>query len=225
MSWRRCQTLTDAIPRLEKIFADKANPDATNAFPLFNKTMHKVVWKSVPINKERRAAVLVPLVSFQGEPSILYTTRSLNLSHPGEVSFPGGHLDKGVDNSLADTAVREAKEELLGDYPWEDIHILGQSTSLPSASGTPVTPIIGILPYEIDANTFPGNPDEVNEVFALSLKELLAIESREMLQRFKSDVPVFHRDEGERIWGLTAVITRPLLHKLFKPAFLESSRL
>lgn len=169
--------------------------------------------------------MLVPLVSFQGEPSILYTTRSLNMSHPGQVSFPGGHLEEDVDNSLEDTAVREAQEELLGDYPWDDVHILGRSTALPAMSGTPVTPIIGVLPYEIDANTFPGNPEEVDEVFVVSLKELLAIENTERLQRLKHDVPVFHRQHGERIWGLTAVITKPLLHNLFKPAFLESSRL
>ncbi|CAJ1915122.1 unnamed protein product [Cylindrotheca closterium] len=225
MNLRRCQTLTDAIPRLEKIFAEKANPKTANAFPLFNKSTHQAVWKSVPINKERQAAVLVPLVSFQGEPSILFTTRSMNLPHPGEVSFPGGHLEEGVDNSLTDTALREAQEELLGDYPWDEVHILGQSTALPSAGGTPVTPIIGVLPYEIHANTFPGNPQEVDEVFVLSLKELLEIESRERLQRFKSNVPVFHRQHGERIWGLTAVITRPILHNLFKPVLLESSRL
>lgn len=221
MTWRRCQTLADTIPRLEKVFAEKASSNAPNVFPLFNKKVHKSVWESVPINKKRQAAVLVPLVSFQGEPSLLYTTRALNLPHPGEVSFPGGHLEAGVDNSLEDTAIREAKEELLGDYPWEDVQILGQSTSLPALSGTPVTPIIGILPYEIDENTFPGHKGEVEEVFVLSLKELLAIESSETSQRFKGYVPVFHRTKGERIWGLTAVITRPLLHNLFKPAFLE----
>ena len=128
MGLKRCQTLADAIPRLEKIFAEKVNPKTANSFPLFNKSTHQTVWKSVPINKERQAAVLVPLVSFEGEPSILYTTRSMYLSHPGEVSFPGGHLEEGVDNSLAATAVREAEEELLGDYPWDDVHILGQST-------------------------------------------------------------------------------------------------
>ena len=225
MSWRRCQALADGIPRLEKVFAEKTSSNANTVFPLFNQKVQDAMWQSIPINQERQAAVLVPLVSFRGEPSLLYTTRAQGLPHPGEVSFPGGHLEEDVDNSLEDTAIREAQEELLGDYPWEDVYILGRTTPIPAASGTPVTPIIGILPYEIHESTFPGHSAEVDEVFVLSLNELLAVESSERSPRFKSDMPVFHRTHGERIWGLTAIITRPLLHNLFKPALLETSRL
>jgi nudix motif 8 len=223
MTWRRCKTLSDAIPRLEKVFTEKSRSNDNNAFPLFTPSVHKSIWRSVPIDRTRQAAVLVPLVSIQGEPSLLFTTRSVHLSHPGDVSFPGGHLDVGIDDSLEATAVRETQEELLGDYPWGDIHILGQSTALPSKTGTPVTPVIGIFPYEVEIDSFPGNPDEVDDVFSVSLQELLDVESTEPLNRFNSDVPVFHTSDGKKIWGLTAIITKPLLHELFKVVFLQDN--
>lgn len=219
MTWRRCKILTDAIPRLERVFAEMSRNNDGNAFPLFNPSVQKKVWNSVPIDRTRQAAVLVPLVSNQGEPSLLFTTRSAGLSHPGDVSFPGGYFEEDIDDTLTATAVRETQEELMGNYPWDEIHILGISTSLPSKTGTPVTPVIGVFPYEVDAGHFPGNPDEVDEVFSVSVQQLLAIESKEKLGRFNADIPVFRTSDGKRIWGLTAMITRPLLHQLFKPVF------
>jgi NUDIX domain len=207
------------------------------------------------------ASVLVPLVSYGGEVSLLYTVRAGHLSsHASEVAFPGGHFDEKLDETLVDTALREAQEELVmmtppqprggethgerGDdynksndhsniYPWDEVTILGTTTPLPSITGTPVTAVIGIFPYEIDQTTFPGSPDEVDDVFCVSLRELLNVESSERSERFRTHVPVFpvsaNKDgsnnananaNSRRIWGLTAAITRPLLHKLFQPVFL-----
>eukprot|EP00980_Cylindrotheca_fusiformis_P018789 scaffold6265_cov193-Cylindrotheca_fusiformis.AAC.9 len=219
MAWRRCKTLCDAIPRLEKVFAERCRKSDSKAFPLFNPSIHKSIWRSVPIDRSRQAAVLVPLVSIKGVPSLLFTTRSAHLSHPGDVSFPGGHFEAGIDDSLIATAIRETQEELLGDFPWDDIHIVGESTSLPSKTGNPVTPVVGVFPYEVDVGSFPGNPFEVDDVFSVGVQELLAIESTEKIRRFDEKVPVFHTSDGKRIWGLTAIITRALLHNLFKPVF------
>ena len=257
----KCQKLVDVIPRLQQAFQKKARilelddvvskATATAAasakvFPLFNPAVEKGVWKTVPLNEERLAAVLVALVSYDNKPSLIYTTRSDHLpSHQGEVSFPGGHFDPRYDNTLEDTAIREAKEELMGpeSFPWDDIYIIGRATPLPSIRGTPVTPIIAVLPYEVQStridndNTddggdgtnsdssfaghhptiFPGSPDEVDDVFCVSIDELLEVETTELSNRFKMDIPVFPTRENKKIWGLTAVVTRPLLHKLFKP--------
>jgi hypothetical protein len=102
--WTRSKTLTDAIPRLRKLFEKKANED--NIFPFFPPKVQKSIWRTVPINPDRHAAILVPLVSYDGVPSLLFTTRSSNLqTHASEVSFPGGHWDEGVDSSLSATAV------------------------------------------------------------------------------------------------------------------------
>jgi 8-oxo-dGTP pyrophosphatase MutT (NUDIX family) len=46
-------------------------------------------------------------------PHILLTKRSSRITaHANEVSFPGGSFDKADDISLADTAIRETKEEI-----------------------------------------------------------------------------------------------------------------
>jgi 8-oxo-dGTP pyrophosphatase MutT (NUDIX family) len=219
----RSKTLTDAIPKLRKLFAKEANGD--NSFPLFTPNVQDRIWHTVPINQGREAAVLVPLVSYGGVPSLLFTTRSSNLpTHASEVSFPGGHFDEAVDASLEETAVREAQEELLGDYPWDAVEILGRATPVPSMNGTPVTPIIGVLPYDISSETFPGSPDEVDNVFCVPLEDLVRMETTELSNRFQSDIPVFPAGDNQKIWGLTAVVTRPLLHKLFKPIFLQNNR-
>ena len=64
-------------------------------------------------NRERNsAAVLVILKDFNGEPALLLTKRSKNLRHhAGQVAFPGGMWEKD-DQSLLQTAVREAGEEI-----------------------------------------------------------------------------------------------------------------
>ncbi|VDO00613.1 unnamed protein product [Rodentolepis nana] len=60
---------------------------------------------------EFQSAVVVPLVSYDGVPSILYTRRSLFVHHfPGEVCFPGGKIDPG--ESAIEAAFRELNEEV-----------------------------------------------------------------------------------------------------------------
>ena len=218
--WTRSKMLDEAIPKLRQALAYHANEEE-NTFPIFPPKIHEKVWQTVPIDHARKAAVLVPLVSFEGVPSLLFTMRSSNLpTHASEVSFPGGHFDEGIDASLEETAIRETREELLGDYPWEDIEIIGRGSTVPSIRGTPVTPIVGVLPYEISHDSFPGSPDEVDEVFCVALSDLINIETAEPSKRFKTLIPVFPTRQGRKIWGLTAVVTKPLLHKLFKPIFL-----
>ena len=195
-----------AIPRLRSLLR---NVERDHVFPLFPVKREQMVWNSTPINREREAAILVPLVCYEGLPSLLFTTRSSRLpTHASEVSFPGGHFDKITDDSLEATAIREAQEELLGYYPWDQVEIIGKASPLPSITGMPVTPIIAVLPFDIDRHTFPGCPGEVEDVFCVSLKELLEVESSERSKRFQSDVPVFPTKNGKKIWGLTAIVTR-----------------
>ena len=61
----------------------------------------------------REAAVLVPFVRHEDGWHIVYIRRTSNDSdrHSGQVAFAGGKRD-AVDNSLLDTALREAEEEI-----------------------------------------------------------------------------------------------------------------
>lgn len=75
----------------------------------------------------KEAAILVPICTVEGTPSVLFTRRSSNLStHASEISFPGGNYDESLDsiinttttswkNRLINTALREMQEELLYD--------------------------------------------------------------------------------------------------------------
>ena len=58
------------------------------------------------------AAVLIPVIGRDQEPTILLTRRSDDLNHhAGQVSFPGGRHEKS-DSNMIDTALRETEEEI-----------------------------------------------------------------------------------------------------------------
>ena len=59
----------------------------------------------------RHYAVLVPLVEWEERPHILFEVRADSLKRqPGEVCFPGGHMDPG--ETPTECAFRETREEL-----------------------------------------------------------------------------------------------------------------
>src|SRR6478609_11971133 len=70
-----------------------------------------VMRKISEVRPIRPAAVLVPIVDHP-EPAVLLTQRAQHLpDHPGQVSFPGGKIDKS-DKDPMHSALREADEEI-----------------------------------------------------------------------------------------------------------------
>ncbi|HMB51358.1 MAG TPA: CoA pyrophosphatase, partial [Natronoarchaeum rubrum] len=58
------------------------------------------------------AAVLIPVIERDGEHYLLFTKRADHLGeHPGQMSFPGGGREP-IDESIRETALREANEEI-----------------------------------------------------------------------------------------------------------------
>jgi len=57
------------------------------------------------------AAVLVPLCNVDNRPGLILEVRGKLRTHSGEVSFPGGRVDK-TDESMLAAALRESNEEL-----------------------------------------------------------------------------------------------------------------
>jgi 8-oxo-dGTP pyrophosphatase MutT (NUDIX family) len=163
----------------------------------------------------RRAAVLVPVLAEPEGLRIVYTLRKDDLQdHAGQISFPGGSMDP-ADGSPLETALREAEEEI--DLSRDLVEVVGELEEMYiPPSNFRVSPIVGLLP--------PGAemviaPDEVEEIFTVSLKELLAPETfRRALWRRDGrnyEVPVFAVGEPEReIWGATAAMTAALLVRL-----------
>ena len=70
-----------------------------------------VMKKIAEVRPIRPAAVLVPMVDHP-EPTVLLTQRAQHLpNHPGQISFPGGKIEKADADPLA-AALRETEEEI-----------------------------------------------------------------------------------------------------------------
>lgn len=228
--WIKSPRLQAALPKLKSEF-DRLAHTHQGVFPLVSQHHLDRAWKNFPEitrNAPRKASVLVPLCSTTHDiPSLLFTVRSPHVTtHKSEISFPGGHHDPAADEDLVQTALRETREELIihhptneetkEEFPWEDVIILGTATPIPSLNGTPVTPILAVLPYQFEETSLSGNPGEVERVFMKSIHSLKEEETTHEISRLGSPAPLFPTEHGN-IWGLTAFILRPLLHKLLHP--------
>ncbi len=168
-----------------------------------------------PGTDSRRAAVLVPVLEEPDGLHLVYTVRRSDLQdHAGQISFPGGSMDPS-DGSLLETALREAEEEI--DLSRDLVEVVGELEEMYiPPSNFRVSPFVGLLPPGADMVIAP---DEVEEIFTVPLKELLAPETfRRVLWRRDGrdyEVPVFAVEAHEReIWGATAAITAALLARL-----------
>jgi len=128
-------------------------------------------WGLMPSKSEKynRAAVLVPLCTVNGVPSVLFTQRSLQLKrNRGQISFPGGKSD-GTDRDDIHTALREAWEE-IGLVP-RSVDVWTTMSSAIDRYKMLVTPVVGNC-GEVQLNSLKLNESEVVNVFALSLEYL-----------------------------------------------------
>lgn len=162
----------------------------------------------------RLAAVLPLLYPRDGVPYLLFTRRSSELTrHRGEISFPGGSRDPGDANS-AETALREAWEEI--QLPRETVTVLGAlSSNFTVVSNFWVTPVVGWLPDGLPP--LVPNPAEVAEIIEAPVAALAdpAIFHEEIWTREGLPHPVHFYDFGQyRIWGVTAFILSKLLDLL-----------
>ena len=156
-----------------------------------------------PVRPNRTAAVLVPVLD-KPEPEILLTVRSEQLpQHAGQVSFPGGAVDR-TDRSAVSTALREAEEEIGLDF--SQVSPLGFLDRVDTNSDYRVLPVVGLV-----RSTFEWKPDarEVSKVFTVPL--ILATNHREYSHREVDHdgkkVIISSLDwQGNRIWGITAAI-------------------
>jgi 8-oxo-dGTP pyrophosphatase MutT (NUDIX family) len=169
-----------------------------------------------PDADSRRAAVLLPILMEGEDARVVYTVRKDHLAdHAGQISFPGGSIESD-DGSLLETALREAEEEI--DLSPDLVEIIGELEEMYiPPSNFRVSPFVGLLQPEAEMVLAP---DEVEEIFTVSLTTLTAPETfRKVLWRHEGrdyEVPVF-AVEGpvpRNIWGATAAMTAALLARL-----------
>ena len=166
------------------------------------------------------AAVLVPLVEIDGETHVVFIKRPETMStHKGEIAFPGGKLDPGLDTDLRAAALREAHEEIGLDPSCVDIvaRLTGVATSRMGSAFT-ITPFVGFIRRKPE---FVAHPAEVVRVLEVPLSELLdpAIYREERWDGFQHDMAVYFFElADETVWGATARILTDLLTRLVNPS-------
>lgn len=178
-------------------------------------------------------SVLVPVVERQGRLYLMYELRAKHMSRqPGEICFPGGEMEGR--ESPEECALRETREE-VGISP-EKIRIINRLDTIYTYSNFAMYCCLGVM-EETALEEIRLNPDEVEEIFFISLDELMEtdpeIYNTEVIPRIPGDfpyekvtggkpynwrrgraiVPVYDID-GRIIWGLTARITRRFLEAL-----------
>lgn len=188
-------------------------------------TREEVIAAIGRIEPPATAAVLVPLVAGSHGWELLFEVRSQAVAQPGEVCFPGGHVEPG-ENPL-DTALRESREELaLLDSDVTPIAPLPLDTL---AGRRRVQPVAALVAADALGRLVPS-AGEVAEVFTVPvawfrahppawfdhrpaspdpsippiLQGFLARYDRELRTRY-------WEYEGHGIWGMTARMIESLL--------------
>lgn len=148
------------------------------------------------------AGVLIPVMGHPGHLSVLLTQRSAALKHhAGQVSFPGGRMEK-QDADVRVTALRETHEE-IGIEPHQ-VSVIGYLGPMPTITGYAVTPVIGLVNHGVKVVI---DRTEVELAFEVPLEFLLNKHNQRLAERefHGRSIPMveFHYD-GHRIWGATA---------------------
>jgi len=156
------------------------------------------------------AAVLIALTERE-HPGVLLLHRPSNMrSHPGQIAFPGGKVDPG--ETPVEAALREANEE-LGIRP-EDVQVIGASDLYRTGSGFEITPVLGVVPPDIEIRP---NPTEVAQWFEAPVDFVLdpanqvqkQIEHEGAMHSFIEIMWCEHC-----IWGVTGAIIHNLTGRL-----------
>jgi len=160
----------------------------------------------------RRAAVLVGLVERTEGLTILLTRRTDHLEHhPGQISFPGGHVEAADADAVA-TALRETEEE-IGLAP-AHIEVLGRLDTYITRTGFEITPVVALIkpPFELVPDTH-----EVAEVFEVPMPFLMNPSNHlRHLREFEGAPRYFYAMpyEDYYIWGATAGMIMDLYQTL-----------
>ncbi len=156
----------------------------------------------------RHAAVLVPIVSRPDGATLMLTKRTDHLDHhPGQISFPGGHIET-TDGSAEAAALREAEEEVGLQH--DEVEIVGRLDQYITRTGFSVTPVVGLVNSDY---TVSLDPFEVAEVFEVPLSFLLDDSNHRRDHRVHEGVrrEFYAMPYGEYyIWGATAGMIRNL---------------
>ena len=160
------------------------------------------------------ASVLIAMVERENGLYLLFTRRTEHLAqHPGQISFPGGRVD-AEDNSVIETALREAQEEI--GLNRKHVDVFGTLPDYFTWTGYRVTPVVAAVK---SLPMLESNVDEVAEIFEVPLSYLMdgSVHQRrsgvflhQQIRRSFYAMPY----QSYFIWGATAGMLRNLFHFL-----------
>jgi 8-oxo-dGTP pyrophosphatase MutT (NUDIX family) len=185
-------------------------PGTNSHLKMTPKVMQKSFRNLTPAENAKHSAVLVPLIIFGNDIQIIFTLRSNKLkSHSGQISFPGGRIEK--DESTVDAALRETYEEI--GLPPENIKVIGSlSTLYVPPSNNLIHTFVGLINELPEYNV---NSDEVEECFTVPLKYFLNPENHQIkqhkLEGYEVVLPYWNVGKPTILWGATSMILRELL--------------
>jgi 8-oxo-dGTP pyrophosphatase MutT (NUDIX family) len=164
----------------------------------------------------RDAAVLILLIPRGEGFAVLFTERTATLhAHAGQISFPGGGVEKGdADNRF--TALREAAEE-IGLVP-ENARVLGELEDYVTRTGFRVKPVVAVLE---NPQEWTPSPDEVARIFEVPLEYILAPGNLcEESLTFEGGERRFFACtyKQDHIWGATAGMLKSFAEALNDPS-------
>jgi 8-oxo-dGTP pyrophosphatase MutT (NUDIX family) len=157
------------------------------------------------------ASVLIPVV-MREQPTVLLTVRTAHLTtHSGQVAFPGGKRD-ATDVDAADTALREAEEEIGLDRALAEV--LGDLPTYLTGTMFEITPVIALVQPDY---RLALNEHEVADAFEVPMAYLMnpahhrrhAVEFSGTRREWFS-MPYRDGPHERFIWGATAGMLRNL---------------
>ncbi len=159
------------------------------------------------IKQARKAAVLLLLYPNKGKLHTVFILRSeYEGVHSSQIALPGGAVEN-IDNSLVDTALREANEEI--SLPRSQVEVLGNLSPLyVPPSNFVIQPYIGI---QYKSSQFIPNPIEVASIIEYPVENLIGedkVIDKEVDVR-GNNLLVKGYNLGEYfMWGATAMIVK-----------------
>jgi len=156
----------------------------------------------------RPAAALLLVYPHGGDWYVPLTVRGSTLRHhTGQISLPGGRLDR-PDESIEQAALREAYEEIGLDPA--GVEVLGRLTPVPIAvSGHLLHPVVGAAAAR---PVFTPAAHEVERLIEVSIARLRQPDAVAWEQRVRAQSPEqiqrvpYFEIAGARVWGATAMV-------------------
>ena len=175
-------------------------PGSTSHETMMVKPRYKSTGKKTSIP----AAVLILLYPIKNKWHFFLTKRTNTVEHhKGQISLPGGMLEKGESHKEA--AIRETFEEL--GVQSEDINIIGPLTPLYiPISNFKIFPFVGWINSTPDLKI---QSKEVSKVFSPSILSLMDPQTKKIKDSIllgqKVKIPFFNL-KNEVVWGATSMI-------------------